>query len=179
MTDAGFIPALVQAAAGGTIAISGIRLAGHNHKSSTLWEHAAAVSLIVTGCFVLWATARSASPVQTNVSYEVVRRENGIATLSIYGTKARPECRLLGGDAYIHVHDEIAPIRKAGTQWPRDSRPGASRPAGPQSFGEWEVSFPEPPAPYAVSFVLHHQCGKWLGLTQSQIGPFAIQRPPG
>ena len=111
MIEQGALPALVQSAAGAVIALSGIRFAGANTRQSHFWEHVGAVSMILTGCFVVWATLRSLSPVRTDTSYEVVERSAGQVTLAIYGTKARKECRLLGGEAYIHVHDDGASLR--------------------------------------------------------------------
>ena len=164
--------------AGLLVFLAGIGQAGRNDPASAAYQHMLAVSCILLGAFGIWSGYRATQPVQTHVSHEIVHRAHGMVTLAIYGTKARKECELLGGEAYVHVLDERAPMRKANTQWPRDAAPGASRPAGSQSFGEWEVSFREPPSPYAVSFRLHHQCGKWLGLTHTDIGPFNIPSPP-
>jgi hypothetical protein len=176
MNDVAVVPALVQVFAGATIAMAGVRFAGANCPKSSLIEHSSAVSLIMIGAFVMWATVRSLSPVAVDVSYEVVARSQGTVTLSLYGTKARPECHLLGGEAYVHIAGDGVGMRKAGMQWPRDPRPGSSRPSGLQSFGEWEVTFQEPPEPYAASLQLHHDCGRWLGLTHTELGPFPIPR---
>jgi hypothetical protein len=139
MNDVAVVPALVQVFAGATIAMAGVRFAGANCPKSSLIEHSSAVSLIMIGAFVMWATVRSLSPVAVDVSYEVVARGQGTVTLSLYGTKARPECHLLGGEAYVHIAGDGVGMRKASLQ-------------------------------------LHHDCGRWLGLTHTELGPFPIPR---
>lgn len=169
---------IAQVTLGMAAFLIGIRQAGRNERSTEWPMHLLAVSAIVAGLAAAWAGFMSTLPVMTNVTYEVVERQRGSATIVIYGEKPkwREKCELLGGEPTVMMRGPSQRSRKAYTQWPRDPSPGSTRPPGLIDFGEWVTTFDEPPGSeaFAESFTLHHDCGPLLGLTHTRVGPFRL-----
>ena len=173
---------IAQMAAGLIVFLLGIRQAGRNERSTEWPLHALAIFAILAGLAVIWAGFMSTLPVMANVTYEVVDRQRGSATIVIYGEKPkwRRDCKLIGGEPTVEMRGARYSGRKAYTQWLRDPSPGSTRPAGMIDFGEWVTTFEEPPGTevYAEWFTVHHNCGPLLGLTQTVVGPFALPGAP-
>lgn len=112
-------------------------------------------------------------PVVAGMEAREVARSPGRVLLSVDGEKQRKGCTFLGAEAYSSGKTGM---QKAWVSFPHDPSPGATRPVGRQSFGEWLIEFDEGAGQSSVTIVSHHNCGRLLGLTRTEAGPFNITK---